>query len=962
MITIRDIPHLKLYKQKVYLPVNEKSPSLNSMILFNNMDIDWSLEFLSSPNIMLTNSKYYTFYIDRMYNEKIRNKTVKINYTKDREVIYERINEEYKFIKTALNENQLMKRNCYYDLSVYNKIFFDNIGSVSIRKKIEEYFKYLNKLFNKAPSNYNNKVICMNVDKWFNQKDENNPIIYFLISSNKYPDLLSLVGDLTIILYGKAGVIRLHTTEFNKNNRSILKREVGKLVSKNINDEIEDDESIKDDEIDNSDNDVSDTVVVNNISTDNISDPDIKEEVEQKLEDNKIKYFDSELSDKEVDQVASDDTNNDVELIQKVDSLLKEKKVGKSTASLKRDEELRKRQKEIRLQDTTLDELLNLDISEFELPVVDVSDKVVTTNPNVTKVRFNQFDKEYNEKLFHSDTTKILTQLNDLDLKVYVKDIKIEDSSDSLNYKDTYRIILEDENRVRHSLTFDVPKFIDDRYLYINGNKKIINKQLFIKPIAKTGPDEVQVCSNYNKIFIYRYGRKYSPKLEKFKKIITSPIAGLSITNGDASEINRNYKSILEYDILSESIVSLKTREFELNFNQSEIQEVLGTYKLKDDEMCIGFWKDGKPITMSYNTEKIGEYDIVEFIVMNGPEELRKRFEDSSISTKTFAYSRASIMNNKVPLILLLAYCEGISKVLSKANIKYYFTDKRPVKNDNEAVIQFADGYLVYDRYPYENSLLMNGLTTIPTKAFSYTDFDEKELFVDLFGELYGARNLANAFDTFYEFMIDPITKEILEELDYPTDFVSVLLAANGLLADNGYIPENNMNLYRVRSNEVVNALIHKELAKAYSAYRATAGNTNPTKISIKKDAIIKELMQINTVEEHSVLNPIYEIEKAHTISVRGLSGMNLSESFTQDKRAYSDTMLGVIGMSTSPDGNVGVARKLTMEPNIKGHRGFIDIKKDDLNSLNDVNLFTAAEMLTPMGVSHDDAIRTAIK
>jgi len=60
-------------------------------------------------------------------------------------------------------------------------------------------------------------------------------------------------------------------------------------------------------------------------------------------------------------------------------------------------------------------------------------------------------------------------------------------------------------------------------------------------------------------------------------------------------------------------------------------------------------------------------------------------------------------------------------------------------------------------------------------------------------------------------------------------------------------------------------------------------------------------------------------------------------------------------------DGNVGVARKLTMEPNIKGARGFIDIQHENHDKLNDVNLFTAAEMLTPMGASHDDAIRTAI-
>lgn len=944
---------MRIYRQKFYLPVNEKSPAFNSMIIFNNLNVDASLEFLKLPKVVLTNSKYYNFYIDRLYAEQIRNKIIRVNYTKERKEIYDRIQSEYKYMKTPINIGQLMKRNTFYDLSVYNNLFFDNIGSVQLKKTIEMYFTLLNKVCsNPELSTFTNITICMNVDNWF-KYTQNNPINYILIAARKFPELLSILGDRDFVFYTKEMILRVNPSQFNKNDYSILKRELGRMT-KNL---------VSDDDMDKMELAVpEDKSSKKEIDIDPEIDDDIKEEVDKDIKTKTVKYSNSDLKDQDIIDLAKQDANNDEELVMKVDELIKEKKIGKSTASLKRDEELRKKQKEIRLKDKTVQELLDFKIDDTEIPVVDVSQKVSTTNRNVTQVRFNQFEKEYNEKLFESDTTKILTQLNDLDLKVYVKDIKIEDSSDSLNYKDTYKVILEDENRVRHSLTFDVPKFVDDKYLYINGNKKIISKQLFTKPIAKTGPDEVQVCSNYNKIFINRYGQKYSPKLEKFKKLISESMSGVKIVHGDASEINTRYKTVLEYDIISENLISIKTNHFELLFNQEDIQKRLGSYKLKEDDFCIGFYSDGKPIIMSYKTEKIDGRDIIDFIVMYGPPSLQNKFDELNISTKTFVYSRASIMSKKIPLVILLAYCEGITKVLQKAEIKYYFTDKKPAKSDDIGIIQFEDGYLVYDRYPFENSLLLDGLTTIPTKAYQYSQLDDKEIYIDMFGDIYGARNLANAFNTFYEFMIDPITKEILEELDYPTDFVSVLLVANKLLADNSYIMENNMNLYRVRSNEVVNALIHRELADAYANYRATANNTNPTKISIPKDAIIKKLLMINTVEEHSVLNPIYEIEKSHTISPRGLSGMNLEQSYTEDKRSYSDTMLGIIGMSTSPDGNVGVARKLTMEPNIKGARGFIDIQKDNKESLNDVNLFTAAEMLTPMGASHDDAIRTAIK
>jgi len=888
MTTMKDIPHMRIYRQKFYLPINEKSSAFNSMIIFNNRNIDASLEFLKLPKVMLTNSKYYNFYIDRLYAEKVRNKVIRLNYTKERQEIYERIQSEYKYMKTPVSINQMMKKNTYYDLSVYNQIFFDNIGSLGLKKTIEQYFTFLSKILNNPElSTFTNTTICMNVDNWFNLTQQN-PINFILIATRKFPELLSILGNIDIVCYNKDMILRINPSQIDKKEYSILKRELGRMTNKLVSDEDMD-------KLDNNTTPEDDTYDEPEM------DNDIKDEVDKNVKEKEVKYVNANLKKDDIIELAKQDADNDEELVMKIDELIKEKKIGKSTASLKRDEELRKKQKEIRLKDKTVQELLDFKIDNIEIPTIDVSDKVSTTNKNVTQIKFNQFEKEYNDKVFESDTVKILGQLNDLDLKVYVKDIKIEDSSDSLTYKDTYKVILEDENRVRHSLTFDVPKFVDDRYLYINGNKKIISKQLFTKPIAKTGPDEVQVCSNYNKIFINRYGQKYSPKLEKFKKLITETMAGVKIVNGDASKINTKYKTVLEYDIISESIISLKTNQFELLFNQDDVQKRLGTYKLGEDDFCIGFYNDGKPIIMSYKNEKVEGKDIVDFIVANSPPSLQNKYEETNVSTKTFVYSRASIMSKKIPLVILLAYCEGITKVLQKAEIKYYFTDKRPVKTDDTGIIQFEDGYLVYDRYPFENSLLLDGLTTLPTRAYQYSQFDDKEIYVDMFGDIYGARNLANAFDTFYEFMIDPITKEILIELDYPTDFVSVLLVANRLLADNSYIMENNMNLYRVRSNEVINALIHRELADAYAAYRTTANNTNPTKISIPKDAIIKKLLMINTVEEHSVLNPIYEIEKSHTISPRGLSGMNLDQAYTEDKRSYSETMLGVIGMSTSP-------------------------------------------------------------
>ncbi|WP_171567791.1 hypothetical protein, partial [Brevibacillus sp. MCWH] len=134
------------------------------------------------------------------------------------------------------------------------------------------------------------------------------------------------------------------------------------------------------------------------------------------------------------------------------------------------------------------------------------------------------------------------------------------------------------------------PKFIDDKFMYLNGNKKIIIKQLFMKPIVKTGPDEVQVCTNYNKIFLRRHGNKVSAKIEKFKKTLNTQFKGILVKYGNNISINNKYKTTVEYDEISKNITYLKVKNYEFYFNQDEMKEALNkrSITVDNDKLCIG--------------------------------------------------------------------------------------------------------------------------------------------------------------------------------------------------------------------------------------------------------------------------------------------------------------------------------------------------------------------------------------
>lgn len=103
---------------------------------------------------------------------------------------------------------------------------------------------------------------------------------------------------------------------------------------------------------------------------------------------------------------------------------------------------------------------------------------------------------------------------------MYIVKVDIKDTSDELNYKDTYTILLEDANRKRHTIKVDIPKFMDDRFLYIGGNKKIIKHQNFLLPIVKTSPSSVQIVSNYSKMTVTRNDNKSTSSVERLKNLL----------------------------------------------------------------------------------------------------------------------------------------------------------------------------------------------------------------------------------------------------------------------------------------------------------------------------------------------------------------------------------------------------------------------------------------------------------
>ena len=1003
MIQTKQLRLMKCMRVKSILKYNEDNPKDDSVLLINSNKVS-NINTLLGPIQIKTMSPYKYIVVDRLIDLSINKKPIKKNVYVNAKKDIESLKDEMpgiKIIDTRMLYRGNFHKNIIYYLNNINNIFKMNSENIPNSKKSSIYWKNIDRAISNIQY-YPNKTMIINIEEYKNsfiptirrKSKEFNPItlLYELIKYN-YMEFVDL-GDLDIILVSNNGMsLRVNGPECfklkgNKPNvgsavASEFKRELFKLMNKTMTDE---------------DNNDAERIYNMDLRVSSITDAilgkysgvtgEVPDNVKEKVNDAVQKAIE-QLDEKQGSEGIAPNTEDIENIITANTEILKEvakekKSVAmKSSASSKRDELLREKQLTIDVQGKTLGDILSVSTDDVKIEVNDISKSVDTINKNVTEVRYPNINKDYVENVMKKDILSAVTCLSDKDdIQIYVRNIKVEDSSDINNYKDTYTIDLEDNLRVRHRLVFDVPKFIDNRFLWIGGNKKYINNQQLMLPVVKVSGDTVQLVSNYNKLFVYRYGSKVSSLNEKLKKALNSPIKGIKVINGKYDKENTKYLTIIDYDDLSCNFKEIAIGDIKFYFNQSEIRQLfldsvpknkIDEYEKLVDSKILPVGKGNKNVfyyvnfdtntvfQTNFNNAIDTKMSLIDFMLSKSPQ-LKDEISKQSTGKK-YMYTRVKIMNKYVPTILLLAYKNGLSNILSQIKAEYYFSDTRPRIDLNESIVEFNDGYLVFSNIPFKNSLLLNGLLEIPTKNYSFDDFSDVLTYQDIFESIYGRRNIANAFSNFFDNFIDPITLEVLQKLSLPTDLTGLVLYANELLVDNQFRTELDIRSFRFRSAELIPARLYKLIASSYEQYKATANHRNPRKISIRKDALIKDILAQTIVEDYSELNPIVEMQKLHGATKKGPSGCNLEEAYTKVQRSFHKSMTGVYTISSSPDGNVGIQRVLTMEPPISDVRGFIDNKAMDnrLDEYNDVNLFGPAEMLTTGGVQRDDAMRTAM-
>lgn len=865
-----------------------------------------------------------------LYSERIKNH-------KEMITIYKKIKTKLPFIKyTYLNLDLYKQKNLFMDWSYYFAAFEKN-NIYKLDRGQDLMLHMMQKFINDSRLSeigYTNKLVIIPVKNWASDikdiTDYGNKVtplsmIYRLIKTGN--NLSQYFGNTTFMICNDDTYFKLSFDDFDVSNLPRFNMYITKL----LHNDTADVEFLVPNTKTAGNNDVY------SASDGEVDDTDNEEEIEKALEKEQQKdaeWASSVVADTQAFQ-KKNVSNARLERMKKLNEEFDKTKVGNKTIKQISDSYYKK-DEDLTIEPIPIDSL----------------------NEEWKNVKYPTFNSKYNVT---DDIVMILKSLNNKSNPLSIISVNKEETSTYEDYVDTYTIKLEDIYGTRSEIMIDVPKLINNRFMKLRGNIKTINAQLLLLPIIKTSEDTAQIVTSYNKIFISRVSPANGTKITKganklYKALNKYKGTDIEVFEGDNSSISNKFELPAEYYALSSNISKVKIKGGSyITFDYEQANKLTEGKKIDSNKICVGY--DGsakKPLLVNKNN--IG-YEIGNFIA-----EKSKGFKEVYDGTKPsnkLSYAEASILNTKIPVIIVMAYSEGLQTAMDKAGVKYEFSEKRRALAEDESLIRFNDGYLIYNDADPKISILMSGLDQFDTADFSIKDINTRNMWLDAL-DSFGGRFKADGLDNFYDCMFDPMSIDICKRYNLPYDYVTALGYAAGLLADTKYNKHTDITGNRLRTNELIAGYIYKSITKAYGDYANKVKRTGKgTKFTFKQSAVVDNILLDPGCSDLSILNPLLEAEANNTVSFKGLSGMNSDRSYDLDKRIYNKSMLGVLGVSTGFAANMGITRQISVNSSIKDTRGIVQSKTPE--ELNTLNCLTVYEALAPYGTTHDDPVRTAM-
>lgn len=641
-----------------------------------------------------------------------------------------------------------------------------------------------------------------------------------------------------------------------------------------------------------------------------------------------------------------------------------------SAAEVRRSKGLARRYQQIKSpfdEKQTVEEFAKIDPEKLKIdPVTKLVDRDLpgVMDKSMLSYSIKDFDSRYIEEILKKDITNAFLHAQQAGVAVTDMGLKRVDEylGSYLELSVQLTPVVGSPTTVRAKLP--IPN--KDGVFVANGVKYTMRKQRVDLPIRKVSESSVALTSYMSKMFVKRTERVAF----NYATWLTNQINAAAMDdNSPISEIIHNDVFLREiklprsYTAIARKMAGFKYGQAIFSFDYSKIDGVFPDELLKSVNRAkyvpVGY-KRGEPADAIFVMD-MADHLFVIYPSTGKTERLGSiaNFLGLDTGTEPVDYAEVGIMGKAIPLAVLLGYRVGLGNLLKTSGVKFRRIPRGqrtdPIKDD-EFGVRFEDETLVFSKQDQKAALLFNGFNRLKStiNRMSVYSFDKPDVYVRLLEALGAPPRHLKDYDFMFNCWIDHITRDLLIEMEEPTDMVLLFLSAVDKLMDDQHEDPNGINGSYIRGYQRIAGMVYSEMFDALRRYNAAPMSKN-SKVELNPNSIWFSIIQDQTVSPIEESNPIHAIKEKEVVVFRGAGGRS-ADSMTAKHRQFAKDAIGVVSEANVDNGSVGTITYLTADPNIKSLRG-VNKPLDDLTNVPKTKVQSTAMLLSP-GSDMDDSKR----
>lgn len=622
-----------------------------------------------------------------------------------------------------------------------------------------------------------------------------------------------------------------------------------------------------------------------------------------------------------------------------------------SAAEYRRFESLGKAYKEIVYPgtDKKLGDMLEITPEEVTLEAPkEFKDNRTVLDKGMLTSTLSKFDSQYMEKVYDKDLAKMIVSVQNAG--ICLTGLEKERIVDATGSYDMLKMKIQPVEGAASTVWMKLPVIEKDGCFTANGVKYAMRKQRFDLPIRKIAADKVALTSYYGKNTVQRSVKKITDYGEYIRNTIMAkgldPNDQTVLDLQPGNSFNSKIKAPRLYTLLSVRFKSFKLGGFDwyLDWEERSTRFSAEDYKEweRDGYILIGAKPQGtkKPELLVMDSKSylysVKDVDgITQLSPLPSIEEMlgldRLKSPIDIVSLK--------VLGKMIPVGFILAYHLGLEKFINSLGIDYRRVpkDSKLELASDEWRLAFGDESLVFSRDDRVASMLLAGMKDFhrELKQYSVYEFDRKDVYLNLLEAVGLSARYLREIELLFKMFVDPITKDILVEMNEPTSFTGLLMRSTEMLLDDEHPDEMDPAFMRIRGFERIPGAIYTEMVRAIRNQNSRIAKSKAT-VDVNPYAIWRSITTDPAVVVANEINPIQNLKETEAVTYGGNGGRS-GTTMVKHTREYHVNDLGTMSEATVDSSDVGINVFLSANPNFTSVRGIsrrLDKSKDGASSL----------------------------